>query len=171
MPLLLILILVPLIEIALFVIVGGRIGVWPVLALVALGALVGVLLLRGRLARLPRLIEAGRDPAQLLAAGMLTALGALLLILPGFLTDAIGLVLMLPPLQALVGRWLSRNVARAERPQGPHPGARARGDVIEGEFTEMPSDGETGPDRDRNGDRTDGQRLTDRRHGDERSGH
>lgn len=107
MPFLLIFLLLPLVEIALFVAVGGWIGVWGVLALVVLAALLGVAILRGRLARLPDLLQAGADPARLLAQGALTGLGAMLLILPGFLSDAVGLALLLPPVQ----RWIADRIA------------------------------------------------------------
>jgi len=125
MPILVLLLLVPLVEIALFVAVGGWIGVWGVLALVVLGALAGVALLRGRLARIPELLQAGGDPQRLLAGGALGGLAALLLIAPGFLTDVLGLVLLLPPVQrALLARL------------APGPaGWRMRATVIEGEYT------------------------------------
>lgn len=149
MPLVLILLLLPLIEIGLFILVGGRIGIWPVLSLIVLGALAGVLVLRGRMARLPMLLRAGREPAHLLAGGVLTALGAFLLILPGFVTDLLGLILLLPPLQV----WLARRVAQAELRGGVRPGERpgpsaedpASGSVIEGDFSVM--DAEAGPDQ------------------------
>lgn len=114
MPVVWLLIALPLIEIALFVLIGGRIGVWGVLGLVILGALVGVAILRGRLARLPVLLRAGVDPAGLLAHGAMTALGAGLLILPGFLTDALGVALLLPPVQ----RWLAAGLGRKVRADG-----------------------------------------------------
>lgn len=133
MPILLILILLPLVEIALFVAIGGRIGVWPVLALVVLGALTGVAALRGRLAQLQGLTRAPEDPARLLAAGALTAMGAALLILPGFLTDALGLVLLLPPVQ----RWVADRVLPRMTVH------RSRATVIEGEFTVHDPSGDT----------------------------
>lgn len=114
MPLLLALIALPLIEITLFVVIGGRIGVLPVIGLVLLGALAGVAVLRGRLARLPELARAGADPAALLAGGAMTALGAVLLILPGFLTDALGLALLLPPVQRAIARRLGRGMVRGQ---------------------------------------------------------
>lgn len=134
MPLLLALIALPLIEIALFVWVGGRIGVWPVLALVILGALVGIGVLRGRMARLPELARAGTDPGALLAGGAMTALGAFLLILPGFLTDALGLALLLPPVQRAIARRLGRGMARGK--------AAWQTTIIEGEYEvrEPPAD-------------------------------
>lgn len=126
MPLLLALIALPLVEIALFVVIGGRIGVLPVIALVLLGALAGVAVLRGRLARLPELARAGADPGALLAGGAMTALGAVFLILPGFLTDALGLALLLPPVQGAIARQLERGMARGQ--------TAWETTIIEGEF-------------------------------------
>jgi UPF0716 protein FxsA len=139
MPVLLILILLPLIEIALFVAVGGWIGVWGVLALVVLGALLGVALLRGRLARVPVLLRAGGDPARLLAEGAMTAVGAVLLIAPGFLTDVVGLALLLPPVQRAVARRFA----------GSTRTTRWQGTVIDGDYVVRdPQD----RDSDRNGE-------------------
>ena len=142
MPILLILVLLPLVEIALFVAIGGRIGVWAVLALVVLGALAGVAILRGRLARLQALSHASEDPARLLAGGALTALGAALLIAPGFLTDALGLVLLLPPVQRLVA---DRLMPRTRVWQ-------SRTTVIEGDYVVEDPDGPPDDDTPRNRD-------------------
>lgn len=125
MPFLLVLIVLVLAEIALFVWVGGVIGVWGVLALVLLSALVGIAALRGRMARLPGLARAGADPAALLTGGAMTALGAGLLILPGFLGDLAGLALLLPPVQAAVQRAVAARLGR---------GVAWKATVIEGEF-------------------------------------
>ena len=125
MPVLLVLIVLPLVEIALFVAIGGQIGIWGVLGLTILGALIGVGVLRGRLSRLPVLLRAGVDPATLLAGGALTVLGAGLLILPGFLTDALGLILLLPPVQRAVAARLARTARRADGWQTT---------IIEGEY-------------------------------------
>lgn len=167
MPLLLLLILLPLIEIGLFVVIGGRIGVWPVLSLIVLGALAGILLLRGRMARLPVLLRAGREPAQLLAGGVLTALGAFLLILPGFVTDILGLVLLLPPLQAWLGRRLAQAEMQAEMRSGMRPGGpRGPGSadtVIEGEFSVMEG-GANGRQRDREAQEPPGRLVQPPRH-------
>jgi UPF0716 family protein affecting phage T7 exclusion len=115
-----------LVEIGLFVWIGGQIGVVPVLALVVISALGGVLVLRGRLGSLPALARAGAEPGRLLVSGAITAIGAALLILPGFLTDLAGLALLLPPVQRALIAALGRGIDRAR--------ASGRATVIEGTF-------------------------------------
>ena len=124
MPFFLLFLALPLIEIALFIVVGGWIGVWGTLALIVLGALAGVLILQGQRDRLAQVMAGGLrrvEPEVFLARGALTMVGALLLILPGFLTDALGLVLLLPPVQAAVARRLRGRV-------------QSRSVIIEGEY-------------------------------------
>lgn len=101
----------PLIEISLFVVIGGWIGLWPTLAIVIGTAALGVWLLKqeGERARsgLRASLNAGRSPTAMLAGGAFRAVAAMLLILPGFLTDTIGLLLLLPPVQHWVSSRLS----------------------------------------------------------------
>lgn len=125
------LILVPLIEIGLFVTVGGWLTLWPTLAIVLATGILGAVLLRlqGRqvLARLQR----GGSLAETFAAlgdGMLIVIGGVLLMTPGFLTDTLGLLLMLPPVRAVLRRAIQARV-RIVTPQDPfgagagaHPG-------------------------------------------------
>lgn len=134
----------PLIEIGLFVEIGGRIGLWPTLAWVIGTGVAGVLILRVQAAAgavtLRRGFSTRLDPLSPLAMGVLAGLAGVLLFLPGFLTDAAGLVLLLPPVRAaLVARAAARMRARA----GGGWADRARGPVVlEGEWTEvMPDEG------------------------------
>lgn len=103
----------PLVEIALFIVVGRAIGLFPTLALVILAAIGGGLLLRqqgmGVVSRLRNNVSAGTIPGRAMFDTMLIGLAGLLLILPGFLSDAMALLLLLPPLRdwmfsALAGR-------------------------------------------------------------------
>ncbi|MEZ5798648.1 MAG: FxsA family protein [Paracoccaceae bacterium] len=131
----------PLVEIGLFVVIGGWIGLWATLAWVVLSAVLGVLVLRIQAARQAIALRSGlsglRDPARLAAGGMLGMLGGVLLILPGFLTDAVGALLLLPPVQALIGRFVAARVVVVR--QG------SAGDVIDGDFTEVsPRQGPSG---------------------------
>ncbi|MEW9835383.1 FxsA family protein [Mesorhizobium marinum] len=104
----------PFLEIAGFVIVGGEIGVLATLALVVAGGLVGALLLRaqgfGLLSRVRSEVDAGRDPGQELANGVMMLAAGLLLLLPGFVTDGLGLLLLLPPVRRMAWRFLKSRV-------------------------------------------------------------
>jgi UPF0716 protein FxsA len=107
--------ILPLIEITLFVLVGRAIGVLPTLALVILAAIAGGLLLRqqglGVLARLRSNVSAGTIPGRTMMDGLLIGLAALLLVLPGFLTDIVALALLVPPVRA----WLFGQLAKRVR--------------------------------------------------------
>jgi len=142
---------IPLIEIYLFIQVGGAIGVWSTIGLVVLTAFIGTALLRQQglatLARAQSELDRQQLPVRELFDGVCLLIGGLLLLTPGFLTDAFGFALLIPPLRAILGRgvWAalarSRNVhfsvygnpgAGPHRPgqrQGPGPG----GPVLDGE--------------------------------------
>jgi UPF0716 protein FxsA len=135
MWLLLALVALPLIEIALFVVIGGAIGLWATLAWVVLSAVLGFLTLRW-VARLgpisfSRDVNALRDPTSPVAARALTILAGFLLILPGFFTDAMGLLLLLQPVQALLIRILTK---RFNQNQATYQASV----TIEGDWTEAP---------------------------------
>ncbi len=114
MPLFLVLVLVavPLAEIAIIIEVGGLIGVGWTIALLALDSLLGAILLRREGARAWQrfrdTLGANRWPGDEVAQGALIILGGALLLTPGFLTDAVGFVLLAPPARAVVARVLRR---------------------------------------------------------------
>ena len=104
-------IVVPIIEIWVIIQVGQAIGVLPTLALLLADAVLGSLLLRhqgrGAWRRFNAAIEERRFPGREVADGLLIAIGGTLLLTPGFVTDVLGVVLLVPPTRALVRR-LSR---------------------------------------------------------------
>ena len=108
---------VPVIEIALFIEVGGWIGLWPTIAIVVVTAFAGTTLLRIQgLAVLQRAQEsAARNelPMQEVFDGLCLLVAGVLLLTPGFFTDALGFTLFVPVLRKLAGlgiwRWLARN--------------------------------------------------------------
>ncbi len=108
---LLLLIAVPLIEVLAFVEVGLAIGWLWALALPITTSVVGVGIARreGRAAirEVRRAFSEGRPPGAAALDGALGSIGGLLLAVPGFLTDALGALLLLPPARRLVRRWLS----------------------------------------------------------------
>lgn len=104
----------PFLEIAGFVVVGSRIGVLATLGLVVASGLLGAVLLRvqgfGVMARIRQEVDAGRDPGRELANGVMLLAAAILLIIPGFVTDIIGLLLFLPPVRAMAWRFLKSRI-------------------------------------------------------------
>jgi UPF0716 protein FxsA len=113
MPLLVLLfIVVPIAELYVIIQVGQAIGVLPTVAILLADSLLGSWLLRqqGRAAwrRFNATLQAGRAPARETIEGALILMGGALLLTPGFLSDLLGLVLLLPPTRALVVRVLAR---------------------------------------------------------------
>lgn len=113
----------PLVELAALVAVADAIGLgWAVLALIGVSALGVVLLKRSGLSvwrRANAEVAAGRPPARQLLDGALVLAGGLALVVPGFVSGAIGALLMLPPVRALLrpvmAGWLGTRAARAAR--------------------------------------------------------
>ncbi|OWU69704.1 exlusion protein FxsA [Roseovarius sp. 22II1-1F6A] len=153
MRLFLLFLIVPLIEIALFVQVGGLIGLWPTLAIVILTAILGTALVkqqgRSELARLRGSFSDLRDPTEPLANGAMILFSGALLLTPGFFTDAVGFALLVPGVRRRVFDLIRRNISiqrfemggTAQR-GGPHPGGPQRArpgqvDVIDGDYQEV----------------------------------
>jgi UPF0716 protein FxsA len=117
MPLLLVLLFIvtPLAELYVIWQVGGLIGILPTIAVLLAASILGGLLLRsqGRAAwrRFVAALQSGRPPAREVADGALIVFGAALLLTPGFITDALGLALLVPPTRALVRGTLVRTLA------------------------------------------------------------
>jgi UPF0716 protein FxsA len=103
-------IVIPLTEIFLFVEIGSRIGGLNTVIIVLLTAFLGVNLLRYQgittLRRAQQQMAQGQMPAQEMLEGMVLAVGGVLLITPGFLTDTLGLICLLPPTRRLIIHYL-----------------------------------------------------------------
>ena len=133
--------MVPLIEIALFIQVGGLIGLWPTLAIVVLTAVLGTWLVKaqGRLAlsQLRQSFSELDDPTEPLAHGAMILVSGALLLTPGFFTDAVGFALLMPPVRVAVFRYLRARVKVQHFEMGPRPHQPGPTDVIDGEFEEV----------------------------------
>lgn len=119
------LLVLPIVEIAVFIMVGGAIGVLPTILMVILTTVMGAALLRiqgfATLRRLRAELEAGRVPAATLGHGVLILVAGLLLITPGLVTDMLGLLLFIPPVRSAVWHLIARRiviVAAAQRRGG-----------------------------------------------------
>jgi UPF0716 protein FxsA len=136
MPLLLVIlfIAVPIAELYVIIQIGQWIGVLPTLALLVVDGFVGAALARsqGRAAweRFNRALAEGRVPARETFDGAMIIFGGALLLTPGFLTDIVGLILLIPPTRALVRMLLARiarrrvSVAFRVATPPPRPGAQ-----------------------------------------------
>lgn len=111
----LVLIGVPVLELFVFIEVGRTIGWLPALVLLIGTSVFGIQTMRleGRAgwARVSLAISDRRAPARAAIYGALGFLGGVLLVLPGFVTDAVGILLLLPASRRLVRRWISRHYA------------------------------------------------------------
>lgn len=112
---LLILLAVPVLEVFVFIEVGLAIGwLWAVVLLLGTSLLgVWVVRIQGRSAieRVAGAVSRHQPPARAAVDGALGFLGGVLLVVPGFVTDALGALLVLGPTRALTRRWLSRRYA------------------------------------------------------------
>ena len=142
---LLILILLPVIEISLFICVGGMIGPGLTIVLIIASAMLGLSIMRRQgvavVASAQRAQAEGRAPVAEVGNGIAILLVGLLLLIPGFLTDALGLVLLLQPIRSLIFETvlvllLPALFAGFGMTANTGPTAREQDDgIIEGDFT------------------------------------
>ncbi|MBK1643729.1 exlusion protein FxsA [Thiocapsa imhoffii] len=142
MPLIILLALLiglPLIEIYVLIEVGSEIGALPTIGLSILTAVLGTWLVRhqgfGLLLRVREMTDRGEVPALEVLDGALLLIAGFFLLLPGFLTDAVGFLLLIPPLRRwMVGRYvrvLPVGASSESRDAGP---AQERARIIEGDY-------------------------------------
>jgi len=102
--------LLPLIEIAVFIWIGGLIGVLPTILLTLVTAVAGTIMLRQQglslLMRMQQELDAGRSPGNEVMQGAMIVLASIFLLIPGFVTDAIGLLLFIPPVREALARFI-----------------------------------------------------------------
>lgn len=139
MPLFLLFLLIPLIEIALFVQVGGLIGLWPTLAIVVVTAVAGTFLLRSQgfavMNQLRGSMQALDDPTEPLAHGAMVLFAGALLLTPGFFTDALGLSLMVPGIRSKIFRAIRSRIKVAQFSYGEAPPRDPN--VIDAEYEDL----------------------------------
>jgi UPF0716 protein FxsA len=154
MWLFLVFVAVPIIEIGLFVQVGGAIGLWPTLAIVLLTALAGTSLMRRQglmtLNRLQSSLANGENPADPMVQGAMILVAGVLLLTPGFFTDTLGFLLLLPPVRTMIIRYAATriNVGGVSFSAGQsynQPQPEAGGQTIDGEYAVVDDEEETPP--------------------------
>jgi UPF0716 protein FxsA len=103
---LMLMLMTPLIEIATFIRVGELIGLWPTLLGVVVSAVVGILVIQSQGLALATQLRAamsrGEVPAQTVADAMMVFVAGVLLVVPGYFTDVLGLLLLIPPVRTLL---------------------------------------------------------------------
>lgn len=146
---------VPILEIALFIEIGGAIGFWKTIGVVVLTALVGAALLQQQglatLRKAQASLQENRFPMDEVFDGLCLIFAGALLLTPGFFTDGVGLLMFVPPFRAVLRRGLGRFLAvrgsievyGAGFSAGPHPGPNIgpnTGKVINGDFKDITPD-------------------------------
>lgn len=125
--LLLLFIFVPIIEIGLFISVGGYLGLWPTIALVLLTAFVGASLVRSQgiqtLMSVQNRLQQGEMPAQQIFEGVMLAVAGVLLLTPGFMTDALGMLVLLQAPRAAIAKYLMSKMVVKSMGQGGFHGS------------------------------------------------
>jgi UPF0716 protein FxsA len=136
----LVFVVVPLVELYVIVQVGQAIGVLETIALLVVIAMVGAWLARHEgfvvIQRVRERIERGEVPGKEMVDGLLVLIGGVLLLAPGFVTDALGILLLFPPTRAVVRTITMRRFTvqvRGGPPRRPGPSGPSRGgdDVID----------------------------------------
>lgn len=157
--LLVLLLLLPILELFVFVQVAGSVGFGSALLGAIAATMVGIWLVKqqglGVLRRANEKVARGESPTDEVINGTLLLLAGVLLLTPGFVTGAVGMVLLLPPMRALLRGSLRRRFAagpilmsRSVRIGGfgraPGFPGRGRGEVVDADSWEEPA-----PPRDR----------------------
>lgn len=158
---------IPIAEIAMFIRVGDPIGLWPTLATIVLTAAIGAKTVQmqgiATIARARNSLDHGRLPIDSVIHGLFPPIAGVSLLTPGFLTEAIGFILLVPPVRLSTARWIMNALHRSpnvhfdifdmghchRETTGSKPADRGRtGPVIEGEIVRK----DDPPQRDDEGD-------------------
>lgn len=150
---------VPILEIAVFVKAGGYLGLWPTIGAVVLTAVIGSALLRHQglstLARAQESLAAGRLPMNEVFDGLCILVGGILLLTPGFITDTVGFMLLVPAVRPILRRLTRRYFVNAPEmhvwsdvpPSSEPPPPDGAGPVIDGQFEEVHQENAETPHR------------------------
>ncbi|MCL4117172.1 UNVERIFIED_CONTAM: hypothetical protein GTU68_065020 [Idotea baltica] len=153
MWLFLILVLVPIIEIALFIQVGGFLGLWPTLAIVILTAFAGTALLRSQgfavMGQLQNSMAQGESPVTPIINGALILVAGVVLLTPGFFTDTVGILLLIPPIRAAIIKWGGAKLVNSANVhvysnQPEQAPKNTPNDTVEGDFSVIDEDKDPG---------------------------
>lgn len=153
LTLILLLIGIPIVEIFVFITVGGTIGLFNTLSVIFITAAIGVYLLRNQglnvLNRVRETLDANQLPVDEIFDGIFLLIAGTLLLTPGFVTDSAGFLLFIPPFRMLLcdrivkllkkkGHLPKWGTTNAHQPQShPQPDVHADNIIIDGKFEEV----------------------------------
>ena len=144
MWLFLLFVIVPIVEIILFIKLGGILGLWNTLGVIVLTAVVGTFLVKNQGLAILTEIQANlsqlRNPIESLAHGALILIAGLLLLTPGFFTDAIGFSFLIPKVRGFLYLWLQKRFKLktfssqgVSQKESPHHSST----IIDGEYSDL----------------------------------
>ena len=142
--LLILFILIPLAELYLFTTLGKEIGFGPTILIIVITAIIGASLTRSQghraIEKLHKATGEGRLPAREAFDGVMILLAGAVLITPGFLTDAVGFLLLVPPIRAIVagylGEKLKKNI-KVVTPASPPPESKPKSKLDDGNVIDV----------------------------------
>ena len=134
---------VPLIEITLFIQIGGAIGLGWTLAIVVLTAILGTVMVRSQclqvLSRLQGSMQELSDPTEPLVHGAMILFSGALLLTPGFFTDAVGFLLLVPGVRSSIFNSIRKRIVTSGVQFGPSNPQRHQPDIVDAEFEDLDS--------------------------------
>jgi UPF0716 protein FxsA len=131
----------PLAEIAVLIKAGEVIGFWPTVGILFLSAVIGFAIIRDQgmtmLTRMVATVQEGRLPLETMLNSYVLVIAGCLLVVPGLISDGVGLLLLIPPVRHLALRWAVPGMGRTgkgERPSDARPGRSGGPTVIDGTY-------------------------------------
>lgn len=133
----------PLIELYVLIKVGTIIGAFPTVAIVVGTAFLGIYLLRqqglSNYRRMQTSLAKGETPAREMVEGLIIVVGGVLLLIPGLITDFLGICCLIPPIRrVIIDLWLRR--VRVQLEVAAHRGGVRSGQTYEARYRHIPSD-------------------------------
>ncbi len=134
---------IPIVEIALFIQIGGWLGLWPTLGIVVLTAILGTFLVRAQgllaLSQIQSNLQNLRDPTESIAHGAMILASGLLLLTPGFFTDAIGFSLLIPQVRLAIFSYIRSRIKVQSfvHPANTRTETFRDDNTIDGDFSEI----------------------------------
>lgn len=135
---LLALLALPFVEIALFIEAGRAVGIPATLGLTILTAVGGIAIVRiqglNNLRRMQNAMGRGEPPIAGMVHGVLLLVAGLFLLIPGFFTDIVGAILLIPAMRAAAGAWLLLRLSRRAKPRRNGQGRTTDDTIIDAEY-------------------------------------